>query len=110
MKTLITFVLLIIVNLPVFTQEPAHFRIYADIQKDAYFKEILKETYLDEVFTRKFQIVVNIYPAEFAFIVIGRYESPDVEWDREAYRYDWTFLSKPLREKILRYKNKIILR
>lgn len=94
----------------IFSQEGSHFRIYADIEKQPFFKEILAETRLDDVFLRKFQMVVNVYPADDAFVVIGRFESPDVEWDREAYRYDWLFFSPKVREKILKYNHKIFIK
>ena len=68
------------------------------------------QTMLDDVFTRKYQIVVNTKPDDKAFIVIGRFESPDVERDREAYRYGWLFLSRNLREQLLKYPHKILIR
>lgn len=108
MKTTVLLIFLLLGNLAR-AQEGTHFRIYADIEKYPFFKDILVQAMLDDVFTDKYQLVVNTQPEETAFIVIGRYNSPDVERDRKAYRYDWLFLSKYLRDKLLNYPKKIIL-
>jgi hypothetical protein len=107
MKYIIMLVLIVTAG---YSQDTTHFRIYADIQNNSFFKGILKQTRLDDVFTRKYQIVVNTKPDyDEAFIVIGRFESPDAEFDREAYRYDWLFLSRNLREQLLKYPHKILI-
>ena len=108
MKIKILLIFLLLGNL-IRAQEGTHFRIYADIERYPFFKDILVEAMLDDLFTKKYQLVVNTQPEETAFIIIGRYNSPDVEWDRKAFRYDWLFLSKYLRDKLLNYPQKIIL-
>ena len=86
-----------------------YFRIYAEMNLDPVFMQILKEARLDDVFRAKYQMVVNTGGRE-PFIVIGEYKSPDVELDPEAYRYDWLFFSKPVRDRLLKYEKKIMLR
>ncbi|MEO8514435.1 MAG: hypothetical protein ABI543_12815 [Ignavibacteria bacterium] len=90
------------------SKEITYYRIYADVKSDPLFRDILKETRLDDVFMTKFQMVVNTGGKD-PFIVIGRYESVDVEWDPNAYRYDWLFLSKPVRDRLAMYPKKIKL-
>lgn len=68
----------------------------------------METTGLIDDYTGKFQFVVNTKPTnETAYIVIGNYESPDVEWDIKAARYDWALLSKTLQTKILKHPRKI---
>ena len=76
-------------------QNTEYFRVFAEVKSDPVFLKILEEARLDDVFKEKYQMVVNTGGKE-PFIVIGAYNSPDVELDWNAYRYDWLFFSKPV--------------
>lgn len=105
-----SFLFFLFLAISVYSQDISHYRIYADLQKDPIFKELLAEANLEDVFLTRYQIVVNTEPRETAFIVIGSFESPDVEYDIDAYRYDWLFLSKNLRERLSKYPRRIIIK
>jgi hypothetical protein len=106
MKTIIIFLFAVTV---IYSQQKEYFRVYAEVRSERVFSKILEETYLYDVFPLKFQMVVNTGGRE-PFVVIGAYNSPDVELDPEAYRYDWTFFTARVRDGILKLKNKIPLR
>ncbi len=103
------FIVLLFAATALYSQEITYYRIYADVKNDVVFKMILDETNTIDVFTDKYQIVVNT-GTKYPFIVVGRYNSPDVEWDREAYRYDWLLLSKQVRDRLTLYRDKIRLK
>jgi hypothetical protein len=87
----------------------SHFTVYAVVSENDLFKQILKELYVEDVFTDKYQMVINLkteYP-EKPYIVIGKYDSPNVEKDRKAYRFLWEWLSKETQSRILLYNKKI---
>lgn len=102
------FVLILTATSAIYPQETVYFRVYAEIKNEPVFTRMLQETKLEDVFPEKFQLVVNTRTEE-PFVVIGRYDSPDVEWDKNAYRYDWLFLSPAVRGMLLKCKHKINL-
>lgn len=100
-----TFIILFFAVTVVYTQQNEHFRVYAETKSDMLYVKILEEANLLDVFAEKYQMVVNTKDRE-PFLVIGAFDSPDAELDPEAFRYDWTFFSKPVREGILKIRNK----
>ena len=92
-----------------YSQDLTYYKIYADVKEDVLFRKILEETNLQDIYTIKYQIVVKVGVKE-PFVVIGGFNSPDVEWDIEAFRYDWGFFSKLVREGLTLYRNKIRIR
>lgn len=100
--------ILMITAAAIYPQETVYFRVYAEVKNEPVFTRMLQETNLEDVFPEKFQMVVNTSTEE-PFVVIGRYDSPDIEWDKNAYRYDWLFFSPAVRGMILKCNNKIDL-
>lgn len=101
--------ILMIAAITIYPQETVYFRVFAEVKNDAVFKRILQETNLVDVFPEKFQMVLNAGGKE-PFVVIGRYNSRDVEFDPEAFRYDWSFFNPVLQDMIMKCKDKIYLR
>ncbi len=69
-----------------------HFVIYADINQDTIFKYLFDELNIYDCVKSKikYQLVVNMFKDEA--IIVGKYDSKNVETDKEACRFDNSFI------------------
>ena len=99
MKTLISFVLLILA-LNIYSQD-VHFKMYVETNKAKCFADLLDEAGFE--YMEKYQVIFN---EKEDYIIIGRYNSPDLELDSEAARYHWSVFSKKTLLGFLNWKDK----
>jgi len=86
-----------------------YFRIYADCNDAPFFRKLLDEFGLScDSGYNKYQLVVNIGSknSEDRYIVLGRFDSFDVELDPNAFRWYWDEFSLEVRNGLINWKSK----